>query len=515
MPNVAFVRPELARLYPQYYLIRDCISGEVTVKDMGTKYLPMPNGSDTSVENKARYKAYKDRAVFFNATRRTLSGLVGQVFMRDPVVKVPAAMDIVVEDASGGGVSLDQQAKKSLTMTLAYSRSGLLVDYPTTGGNTTAEQRDNGEIRAVISTYSPMEIINYRVYMRGAIAYLGLVMIAESYAFADDGFELKTGCQFRELRINDDGDYVQQIWREEYPTQYDGSKLPKNGNTYKLFNGPLVMTGPDGQPLKEIPFLFLGSDNNDPNPDNPNFYDLASINIAHYRNSADYEQICYVVGQPTPVIKGVTKQWVDEMWGGKLNFGSTGGIVLPDTQYAEATLLEVSENGMAKEAMDQKESMMVALGAKLVEVKEVQRTAFETKVEATSEGSVLSTTAKNVAAGYLWALKKAAMFAGLPEDGIEFELNTDFDIARMTPEEVKQTIDTWQKGAITFTEMRDVLRKAGQATEEDEIAKASIAKDTAEAMALAMPPNVPGSDAFNPTNKPAASKKPAAKVPTK
>lgn len=505
MPNVAFIRPELARLYPQYYLIRDCISGETVVKDAGVKYLPMPNAADTSADNKARYKAYKARAVFFNATRRTLSGLVGQVFMRDPVVKVPAAMEIIVDNASGGGVSLTQQSKKSLSMTLAYSRSGLLVDYPNTGGATTVAQRDSGEVRAVINTYSPLEIINYRTETRGAIEYLSMVMLAESWASSDDGFELKTSCQFRELRIIN-GVYVQNIWREEYPTAYDGSKIPTRGDNFKITE-TIAMNGPDGLPLKEIPFMFLGSENNDPNPDNPNFYDLASINVAHYRNSADYEQVCYIVGQPTPVVKGVTQTWIDDVLKGKLNFGSTGGIMLPDSPNANAFLLEVKQTTMSKEAMDQKESMMVSLGAKLVEIKKVQQTAFETKVEATSEGSVLSTTTKNVTAGYLWALKKAAMFSGLPEEGIEFELNTDFDIARMTPEEVKQTVDTWQKGALSFKEMRNTLRKAGQATEDDDVAKASIAKDTADAMALAMPPNVPGSDAFNPTKKPAATKK--------
>lgn len=507
MFNVAFVRKEIARLLPQYYLIRDCIAGETVVKDAGVKYLPMPDASDKSPDNKARYISYLTRAVFFNASRRTLHGLVGQVFMRDPVVKVPAGLDAVVENADGGGVSLIQQSKKSLSLTLAYSRSGVFVDYPTTGGDTTAEQRDNGEVRPIITTYSPMEIVNYRTATRGAIEYLSMVMLAESYPSSDDGFELKTSCQFRQLLIDDNGNYVQKVWREKYPTEFDGTKLPKRGQEFELYD-EVSVTGPDGQPLKDIPFMFIGSENNDPNPDNPNFYDLCSVNIAHYRNSADYEQICYIVGQPTPVVMGVDKSWIDEMWKGRLNFGASGGIVLPNTQYADAKLLEVTPNTMAFEAMGHKEQLMIALGAKLVETKAVQKTAYETKVEATSEGSVLSSTTKNVTSAYLWALKLAAKLANLPEDGIEFELNTDFDIARMTPEEVKQTIDTWQKGAITFNEMRTVLRKAGQATEDDTAAKASIAKDTAEAMALAMPDNQPGAAAFNPANKPAASKTP-------
>jgi hypothetical protein len=147
--------------------------------------------------------------------------------------------------------------------------------------------------------------------------------------------------------------------------------------------------------------MFIGSENNDANPDNPNMYDLASLNIAHYRNSADYEEACYIVGQPTPVLTGLTEQWYKDILGGCVNFGSRGGIPLP--VGASADLLQASENTMIKEAMEIKERQMVALGAKLVEQKQVQRTAFETKVEATSEGSILSSSAKNVSNAFVWA----------------------------------------------------------------------------------------------------------------
>ena len=155
---------------------------------------------------------------------------------------------------------------------------------------------------------------------------------------------------------------------------------------------------------------------------------------------------------------------------------------------------------MIKEAMEAKERQMVALGAKLVEQKQVQRTAFEAKVEATSEGSTLSSTAKNVQAAYVWALQWCARFVGVAETGIQFELNTDFDIARMTPEERAQAIKEWQRGAITFEEMRAVLRKSGTATEDDAKAKEAIAQETAAAMALATPQNVPGDGNNNSNN---------------
>ena len=496
MPNVAFIRPELSKLLPQYYLIRDCISGEPTIKGAKALYLPMPNAEDQSKENKARYDSYLKRAVFYNVTRRTLNGLVGQVFMRDPVVKVPSLLNPVIENASGTGVSLTQQSKKMLSLTLAYSRAGLLVDYPEVpeGGATIADL-EAGRVRPTITTYSPQEIINWRLTERGAEEILSLVVLAESYTFADDGFEMKNAAQFRVLKLDENGEYVMEVWSEPQPSAWDGSKTPK-GN-FQL-SKVLRPRGADGLPLREIPFSFVGSENNDPQPDNPNLYDLASINVAHYRNSADYEESCFIVGQPTPVLTGLTEEWVKDVLKGTVAFGSRGGIPLP--VGGDAKLLQATENTMIKEAMEAKERQMVALGAKLVEQKQVQRTAFESKVEATSEGSTLSSTAKNVQAAYVWALKWCAKFVGVPDTAITFELNTDFDIARMTPEERAQAIKEWQGGAITFEEMRAVLRKSGTATEEDEQAKTKIAAETAAAMALATPANVPGDGNTPPDN---------------
>lgn len=494
MPNVSFARPEIAKLLPLYYLIRDAISGEPTIKDARTKYLPMPNAEDQSAENKARYDAYLKRAVFYNVARRTLFGLVGQVFMRDPVIKVPPLLEPLVANATGSGINLIQLAKKAVSFNLAYSRGGVLVDYPTTeeNGGATIADLEAGSIRPTMYVYAPTEIINWRVINRGAEELLSLVVIFETWCVQDDGFEMKNAGQFRVLRLDEKGEYVHEVWREPQPTKADGTKIPKgNFSVHEVYKP----TDAQGNRLTEIPFMFFGSENNDPNADNPNFYDLASLNLAHYRNSADYEESCYIVGQPTPVLTGLTEEWVNNVLKGAVNFGSRGGIPLP--AGADAKLLQAEPNTMLKEAMDAKERQMVALGARLVEQKEVQRTATEAELEAASEGSSLASATKNVSQAFEWGLKWAARWIGQPDSAVKFELNTDFDIARMSPEERQKVVEEWQKGAITFEEMRTSLRKAGIATEKDEIAKVKIAKDTAEAMALVPVENTPGEPGSN------------------
>lgn len=468
MPNVAFIREELKRLLPSYNLIRDCIEGETKIKAAGDKYLPRPNAADTSPENVARYKAYKERAVFYNVTQRTLYGLVGQVFTREPVVEVPTLLDPVTTDANGGGVSLVQLSKRATLQVLAYGRSGLLVDYPATEAPASLAELEAGDIRPTINVYSPTEIINWRTIRRGARELLSLVVLQETYVYSDDGFEMKKANQWRVLQLTNAG-YAVTVWR-------------KGSGDYQIYEGPYFPKDASGNVLTEIPFTFIGSENNDYCPDLPPLYDLASLNIAHYRNSADYEESCFIVGQPTPVLSGLTEEWVTNVLKGTVALGSRGAIPLPEG--GAATLLQASPNTLPFEAMQHKERQMVSLGAKLVEQSKVQRTATEADIENTSETSTLASSAKNVSTVFQWALEWCAVFVGVPLNRIKFELHTDFDLSRMTPQERAQLVAEWQAGAIAFEEMRENLRRGGIAKLDDAAAKTKIAEELANALNL-------------------------------
>lgn len=463
IPNVDYVREEVLLELGKWEKIDDCLAGEVAVKGKTTKYLPKPNPEDDSEENRLRYDSYRERAVFYNVTRRTLDGLVGQVFMRDPVVEIPEPLKILLLDVDGGGVSLDQQAKKCLRYVMGPGRAGLLSDYPIVEGDTTKLDQERGFIRPTITLYRANQIINWRTITVGARKLLSLIVLREAYSLKDDGFCAEMAPQWRVLKLvkNPEGAliYTVEIWRE------------KNAEPFQVF----VPADASGTPFDEIPFTFVGSMNNDAEVDESPLFDLASLNIGHYRNSADYEESCYICGQPTPYFAGLTKQWVDEVFKGKVMLGSRAAVPLP--QGGTAGLLQVDTNTMPFEAMEHKERQMVALGAKLVDQKSVQRTLGEAQMETSAETSILATAAKNVAAAYTVGIKFCARFTGAPEEKILYELNTDFPAARMTPDERAQLISEWQTGGISYTEMRRHLRKAGVATQKDEIARAEAEKD--------------------------------------
>jgi hypothetical protein len=482
MANVGFVHPEIKVRIPSYELIRDCIAGETTIKSRKEKYLPKPNPEDTSEDNNKRYNAYLTRAVFYNVAQRTLAGLVGQVFLRDPSVKVPQLLEPVVIDATGSGVPLDQLAQEATGFGVGFGRFGLYVDYPSVlapesevepgddaqPGATVADL-ETGEVRPVIRVIPPWDCINYRVKRRGAKLILSLVVFREDAVVEDDGFETKKKDQWRVLRLDENDLYVIEVYRNKNGTKADETYFP---------------TDASGARLNELPFIFGGSTNNDPKPDLMPMYDLCSLNIAHYRNSADYEEAVYMLGQPTAWFGGLTEEWVKNVMGGTVALGSRSIIPLP--QNSSAGLLQVEPNTLAKEAMDQKEAQMLALGAKLVEGSQVERTATEADIDNVSETSILSTVAVNVGNAFEWALGWAAKFSGADEGGIEYDLNTEFDLVNLSPDERRQLLAEWQSGGILDEEYRDNMQRAGIATVPFAQFKTKAAEQDAERMANAV-----------------------------
>lgn len=470
MANVKFKRKDFIKIAKLYKLIRDCIGGAPEVKAAKTTYLPQPNAADTSDANIERYDAYINRAVFYGVTGRTLAGLVGQVFSRDPVIEVPEGLKLVTEDANGEEVDIIQLSKKATSLTLGYGRAGLFTDYPSTEGTSISKaDLETGKIRPTISLYRPEQVINWRTKTRGAETILSLIVLEEKYVSQDDGFEMKEALQYRVLRLGPSTENVTFEASEIYTVEIWRGDVGNMGitETYQPKNHA-------GNYFDELPFSFIGSENNDSEIDHPPLYDIASLNIAHYRNSADYEESCYIVGQPTPYLTGLTEEWVTSVLKGTVTLGSRAAIALP--KDASAGLLQADPNSMPKEAMELKERQMVALGAKLVEQTTVQRTATEAGIEEASETSILSSSAKNVSKAFVKAFEWCAAFTG-DTGPITFELNSDFDISGMGAQERAQIIAEWQSGAITFNEMRETLRKAGIATLEDADAKELIAKE--------------------------------------
>lgn len=467
-PNVGYIRDDVQSQLGKWRLVDDTVEGEDAVKNKGEMYLPKPEThTDENINNKI-YDKYKLRAVFFPVIGRTLSGLLGQVFSKPVVTDNPPEIEPLEEDIDGAGTSLEQQTKETTKGVLKHGRGGLLSDFPRIeeGAVVTKEDMANGKIRARVIYYEAQQIINWREATMNGETKLSLLVLFENKVIDDDGFEFETSPRWRVYRLKPEGVTV-----TVYKLQDD--RKGKEGAEYTEDEAEAFVIGADQQPLQTIPFSFVGAENNDSQVDDAPLYPLGQLNIAHYRNSADYEQSCFNVGQVMPVFTGLTDEWVKKHINGKVTLGSCTPVSLP--QGADAKLLQAGPNSMAKEGMDHKEDQMKAIGAKLIEPNTVQRTATEVEIEETSEASVLSSVAKNVSAAYEQALYFCSLFYAPTERGnIKVALNSEFQVTGLSAQERAEVVAAWQSGVLTWEEVREVFRRKGIATLSDEEAKFKI-----------------------------------------
>lgn len=449
--EIDYQRPELDKHRKNWRLVSDVVAGESAVKDGGERYLPKPNPTDKSEANTARYRQYVDRAVFFNATGRTLEGLIGIALRNGPEVETPASMEFVKTDIDGAGGGIANQTHRVLEDVLKTGRDGLLVDYPVTGGAVSlAEQRENN-IHATIAVYTAENIINWRLNDHNNLSLVVLFEQVEEI----DGFGVDLVDQYRELalgRLSDEDEtgatrYVQRVWRKDSESGefvIVSEHEPKDAA---------------GRPWKHIPFTFVGAVDNNQDVDKAPLLDLANLNIAHYRNSADYEESAYFVGQPTFAFSGLDDQWMKDYWNEGVYVGSRSVIPLP--VGGAATILAAPENTLAGKAMETKEKQMAALGARLLTQGEAIKTAEQSRSETAASHSVLSLAVENVVQAYQKALSWVEQFTKGATGEIKFTVKTDFTGLNADPNLLNAIVAAWQAGSIPTQDKNTALRQLG------------------------------------------------------
>lgn len=444
MADVTFARGEYTNELPVWRLVADVCDGERSVKAGAEKYLPEPNPKDESTDNQDRFKQYIARAVFYNATGRTLQGLIGAVYRRAAEEDIPAVLEYVKEDIDGVGVSVYQQSQRVLSDVLKRGRSALLVDYPNVEKPTSKAAQDAGLVRASVVVLNADQIINWRTEKIGGTYRLSLVVIKESIEeITSDGFGSAWVDQYRVLLLQD-GRYTVQIWQKP-------SSDWVMTEAYQPTDGA-------GKYWDEIPFTFVGSVNNDSEIDPSPLYDLAVLNVAHYRNSADYEDSAFIVGQAQPWLSGLNEEWRDHLEASGLYIGSRNPILLPEG--GSFGIAQAQPNTIVKEAMDQKERQMVALGARLVEKGQAVKTATEAQSDSEAEHSVLSLVTSNVSSAYTKALGWMALFMASNDD-VLFKLNQEFTELQLNAQMLTALVGAWQSGKLPSSDLWGQLRKFG------------------------------------------------------
>ena len=450
LSDVTTPHADYKKALPRWQKCEDAAAGEDAVKARGPDYLPRPNPTDVTFENSERYKHYLARAVYYNATGRTLQGLLGLVFSEPATITLPAAMEFAREDISGSGLPLIQHAQATLEELLKTGRGGLFVDYPSIDGPVSLADQIVGGVRPTVTFYPATQIINWRTSRRAGKTILSMVVLKEDAEEDDEsGFGAKFVEQYRVLSLGDDG-YRVDIWQQR-KSQTSVALEWQIIETYYPTQG-------NSSPWVEIPFQFVGAKNNDWNIDDAPLYDIAVLNVAHFRNSADYEDSVYLTGQPQVWIAGLTEEWRDALIKSGIYFGARNALPLP--VGGSAGMFQASPNTLAKEAMDAKESQMAALGARLIQAPTSVKTATQVNSEDAIAHSVLALCCANLNSAYTQVLVWFGLFAKIAGNAA-LSVPTDFSSYTMDAQTLLALIQGVQSGNIPQTDFWARLRAAG------------------------------------------------------
>ena len=436
--SIDWQRPEYQASQPGWEKIRN-----VTDAEEVEQYLRTLNPADNSVDNATRNEQYRDNAIFYAIAGYTARGLTATPFRKDPSFSPPPALEYLKQNADGAGNGINQLAKTSLAEDVRFGRGGLYVGFPP--GTGTESKADDGDRFATIHSVQPESIINWRTRTVGAKTVLDLVVI-QTVEQRADGYELVDVDVIRELALDAEGYYFDRKWERAD----SASDWTPGEAMYPL--------DASGSRLREIPFTFIGSENNDSTVDLPPMKDLVAVNIGHYRNSADYEDSVFYAGQAQPWLSGADKGHLEAMEESGFYIGSR--YLMPVPPGGQFGFASADPNPMVLGAMQEKVQLMIGLGARFIEAGGVAKTAMEAEGDNAVQHSVLSLIVANVSSAYTRALTWVCLFMGVAEE-VTYEINQDFTRANASPEELAQIIAGWTAGVIPSADVWAFFQRHG------------------------------------------------------
>lgn len=419
----------------QWQRLRDAFLGQdaVKAKNRREQYLPRLEGQKG--EFAEAYEGYLTRALWAGYALRTLTGLVGAVFRKDPAVTVPPLYVDLLEDITLDGMTFVDFSRFVFREAMSISWYGILVEQPS-AAEAPADVR-----RPFLKFYAAESIRNWRWGISGGVKRLTQLVLAEEDEEPDeDGFGTVLVPQFRVLNLNlnstgEQTTYTQQLWREQATTDERREWQPY---------GPPILPDRRGELLDFIPF-YPGTAAGMGGQIQPSrLLDLVDVNFDHYRLDADYKHGLHFTALPTAWVAGFP---VDS----ELRIGSQAAWIT-DNPNARAGFLEFSGMGLAAiaTAKESDERIMAVLGARLLEESKRSVEAAETiHLRQAGEESIVKAAARAVSGVLTQALWALTWWAGADDPEVSVQLNTDIISAQMSPTMLAALVAARQSGEIS------------------------------------------------------------------
>ena len=461
--------PDYTRLSKKWKRCRDVVAGQDAIHEAAEEYLPKLKSQQSD-----DYSAMIMRASFYNASWRTIAGLLGMMFRKPPKIEVPEGVKELLKDINASGTPFSLLLQDDSENALTTGRVGILVDYPPAPEEATQADALRLGLRPIMNVYRAEAILNWEMGKVNNQWVPVLVVLKEKATIKDpaDEFVPKIEDRWRVLdlvhSVNEQTKeqttaYRQRLFRAKAEKVADKDSFERiGGDIYPKMNN---------QTLSYIPFYCHGTDMASlSDVDDPPLIDLFDMNLSHYRTSADFSHGCHFTALPFLLLAGFKKEMDDAGNEKQLYIGGEAAIVTSNPD-AKGSYVEFTGTGLSTlvTKLEREEQMMAVLGARMLEpqtkaVKTAESEAIHRKGEESTLGSIAIATSLAMTA----ALKCFVEWAGFDPKNVSVEINRNFYPAPMTPMMLSALISGWQQGAPGLSDqgLFDQL-KAGEVVAED------------------------------------------------
>ena len=383
--TVASPNLEWQRMSEHWSLVDALDSGTLGMRAAGKTYLPQEDK-----ENQHNYANRLARSTLFGAYTRSLDVLAGLPFTRPVVLEaLPPELEYLSEDADSTGSDITAFAYNLLREALHRGVASFLVEMPSFDTQPSIEEARINKVRPYFCPISAKNLIAWTTEKFGGVEVLTEIRIAETTTLKD-GWGEKEVNRIRVVRPN-------EILLFEADDKGDYSDEP----TEVRVNG-----------LGRIPLLTVYAKKDGLLTATPSLEDLAFLNLKHWQQMSDFENLIHIVNLPILWAKGVPE--------GSLDGSQIGPNRLLSAESDKASLEFVEHSGAAigstMKAIEALENRIAAMGGDLTIRRSVDRQTATARMADKSESlSILQIVINEIEAALEQAIKISAEWLNLEE----------------------------------------------------------------------------------------------------
>lgn len=420
-----------------------------------SKYLPK-----FPAEHADDYVTRLATSTLFNAYGRTVQGLVGMVFKKNPALAedVPEVIRGNTEKGIGGhaenidlaGTHLDVFAREVLEDAFE-GHAFILVDMQKAlGAGATLADEIRAGLRPYWVKYKASQAVNFRPVTINGQREIGQITFEEETSVEAGEYGEQEVKRYRTFRLMPYADVAtQEIKHTVYWKLQE--KRHENGQDVFVILDEGVIKG-----FSRIPVAVVYGRKTGFLQSQPPLLDLALLNIKYFQKESDRDQSEHKCGNPIPIFKiaDQDKQIVPA--------GSGLGIIIGKDEDAFYLEPEGSALESTRKTLEDLRGQMAALGLSTLAARpQVQATATETIIDFTQESSELESIARSEQDALELCLGFHAQYLGLKSGG-SVTLGAHLKSLRLTQAQVQAYSSMASADQLSNRTLWDVL-KAGDA----------------------------------------------------